>query len=89
MQRRKSALLVLPIIILSCSRDEKTNRPSETTDPSAVVYKMPEESAPHEGTRLQWPHEYQYGTTYRDRPDPTDNNNQRTGTKRKGSYCGL
>lgn len=71
MQRRKSALLVLPIIILSCSRDEKTNRPSETTDPSAVVYKMPEESAPHEGTWLQWPHEYQYGTTYRDRLDPT------------------
>lgn len=32
---------------------------------------MPEESEPHEGTWLQWPHEYQYGVTYRDRLDAT------------------
>ena len=88
MQRRKSALLVLPIIILSCSRDEKTNRPSETTDPSAVVYKMPEESAPHEGTGFNGHTNINMGLLTA-MLDPTDNNNQRTGTKRKGSYCGL
>lgn len=32
---------------------------------------MPEESEPHEGTWLQWPHEYQYDETYRDRLDNT------------------
>ncbi len=32
---------------------------------------MPEESAEHEGTWLQWPHHYQYGTTYRNRLDAT------------------
>ncbi|MEQ1734439.1 MAG: agmatine deiminase family protein [Bacteroidia bacterium] len=32
---------------------------------------MPEESLPHEGTWLQWPHEYQYGITYRNRLDQT------------------
>ncbi|UTW68231.1 agmatine deiminase family protein [bacterium SCSIO 12643] len=26
---------------------------------------MPEESSPHEGTWLQWPHQYQYGVKYR------------------------
>ena len=30
---------------------------------------MPEESSPHEGTWLQWPHHYQYGAGYRDRLD--------------------
>ncbi|MCC6725102.1 MAG: agmatine deiminase family protein [Saprospiraceae bacterium] len=28
---------------------------------------MPDETAPHEGTWLQFPHQYQYGTTYRNR----------------------
>lgn len=32
---------------------------------------MPEESAEHEGTWLQWPHHYQYGNTYRNRLDAT------------------
>jgi agmatine deiminase len=36
-----------------------------------VLYTMPEESEPHEGTWLQWPHEYQYGVDFRDRLDPT------------------
>lgn len=35
------------------------------------TYRMPEESLPHEGTWLQWPHEYQYGVTYRNRLDDT------------------
>lgn len=36
-----------------------------------VLYRMPEESEPHEGTWLQWPHHYQYGLDYRNSLDPT------------------
>ena len=37
----------------------------------AQTYKMPDESEPHEGTWLQWPHQYEYGTTYRNSLDAT------------------
>lgn len=39
--------------------------------PTEILYTMPEESEPHEGTWLQWPHQYQYGLTYRNRLDQT------------------
>lgn len=32
--------------------------------PIEILYTMPAESSPHEGTWLQWPHEYQYGLPY-------------------------
>lgn len=32
---------------------------------------MPDETSPHEGTWLQWPHDYTYGRAYRDRIEPT------------------
>lgn len=32
---------------------------------------MPAETLPHEGTWLQWPHQYEYGVTYRNRLDAT------------------
>ena len=32
---------------------------------------MPDETLPHEGTWLQWPHQYEYGVTYRNRLDAT------------------
>jgi agmatine deiminase len=32
---------------------------------------MPEETAPHEGTWLQWPHHYTYGTQFRNQVQPT------------------
>jgi agmatine deiminase len=35
------------------------------------TYQMPAETLPHEGTWLQWPHQYEYGITYRDRLDAT------------------
>lgn len=35
-----------------------------------AVYKMPEESAPHEGTWLQWPHRYTYGSGYQEKLEP-------------------
>ena len=36
-----------------------------------VQTRMPEESAPHEGTWLQWPHEHTYGLRYRNRIEGT------------------
>lgn len=52
----------------SCGKDEPT---STTPTTAEILYTMPEESDPHEGTWLQWPHEYQYGVTFRDRLDKT------------------
>lgn len=37
----------------------------------AQTYHFPEESAEHEGTWLQWPHQYQHGATYRNRVEST------------------
>ena len=39
--------------------------------PAEILYAMPAESSTHEGTWLQWPHQYQYGVTYRNRLDAT------------------
>lgn len=36
-----------------------------------ILYVMPAESEVHEGTWLQWPHQYQYGILYRNSLDPT------------------
>lgn len=43
----------------------------EPVSPIEILYTMPEESEPHEGTWLQWPHHFQYGTAYRNSLDPT------------------
>lgn len=40
-------------------------------DDRVATYTMPDETQLHEGTWLQWPHQYEYGTTYRNRLDPT------------------
>lgn len=62
-------MLILLMIIAafsSCnSNDEQNHQEAET------LYTMPEESEPHEGTWLQWPHHYQYGVAYRNSLDPT------------------
>ncbi|WP_205195463.1 agmatine/peptidylarginine deiminase [Chitinophaga sp. Cy-1792] len=63
----ESLLLLLPSMLFSCTKEVSTQQPVDTT----IVYTMPEESSPHEGTWLQWPHQYQYGKTYRNRLDPT------------------
>ncbi|WP_306350087.1 agmatine/peptidylarginine deiminase [Flavobacterium sp. '19STA2R22 D10 B1'] len=55
----------------SCNTDESTTEVIPTPDPSQILYKMPEESEPHEGTWLQWPHQYQHGVTYRNDLDAT------------------
>jgi agmatine deiminase len=50
----------------ACNKEEEQN-PTNTE----IQYTMPEESETHEGTWLQWPHQYQYGTAYRNSLDPT------------------
>ncbi len=58
------------IVHSSCDKTtENNNNGSNTT--TTIVYTMPEESEIHEGTWLQWPHQYQYGITYRNRLDAT------------------
>lgn len=37
----------------------------------AQTYTMPHENEPHEGTWLQWPHQYEYGMAYRNSLDAT------------------
>ncbi len=70
---KKMKKMIIPImaimtIILACDKN-KTQDPTPTQ--TEVAYTMPEESETHEGTWLQWPHEYQYGVTYRNRIDQT------------------
>ena len=48
----------------------KKNEEQEPTS-TEILYTMPEESEPHEGTWLQWPHQYQYGVAYRNSLDAT------------------
>lgn len=37
----------------------------------AQTYTFPDEAEPHEGTWLQWPHQYEYGTAFRNENDAT------------------
>jgi agmatine deiminase len=66
-------LLITPLLAIglnACDKVESSTQTNNghTTNP-AILYTMPEESAPHEGTWLQWPHQYQYGVTFRNRLD--------------------
>ena len=54
----------------ACIKDGNT-QDAPNTNPTEVLYTMPEESSKHEGTWLQWPHEHQYGVTYRNNLDQT------------------
>lgn len=61
-----SYLTILLSLLLACNKDE-----SPIISQVNTIYTMPEESEPHEGTWLQWPHHYQYGIEYRNSLDPT------------------
>jgi len=61
-----SICISIIILLLACQEIEELN-PATTQ----ILYVMPEESDPHEGTWLQWPHQYQYGIAYRNSLDPT------------------
>lgn len=71
MKKMGIILMLLPAVLLSCTEGELETVSNPNTSDSTIVYTMPEESAPHEGTWLQWPHQYQYGATYRNRLDAT------------------
>ena len=55
---------------LICSLGAFATMTSTPTYAASQSY-MPEENATHEGTWLQWPHQYTYGATYRSRLDAT------------------
>ena len=38
---------------------------------NAQTYTFPDEAEPHEGTWLQWPHQYEYGMAFRNENDAT------------------
>ncbi len=60
----------MAILFTACSKTE-TNTDIGNTTPTEILYTMPDEAAPHEGTWLQWPHQYEYGVTYRNSLDAT------------------
>lgn len=59
---------IILVILSACNNNEENiSLPLE----EEILYVMPEESEPHEGTWLQWPHHYQYGIAYRNSLDTT------------------
>jgi len=66
MNKMTIILMLMMLIFFACNKDGKENLVD-----TEILYTMPEESAPHEGTWLQWPHHYQYGVAYRNSLDPT------------------
>jgi agmatine deiminase len=54
---KKISFLIVTILFLSTAK--------------AQSYTFPDESEPHEGTWLQWPHQYEYGNAYRNENDAT------------------
>lgn len=65
----KQALLLLTILStnLACT----TTNIQDPNTQTEIMYTMPAESEPHEGTWLQWPHQYQYGMAYRNSLEAT------------------
>jgi agmatine deiminase len=68
MKKINLILSALLTAIISC---QKNNEVIEPINEVEILYTMPEESSPHEGTWLQWPHQYQFGLEYRTSLDPT------------------
>ena len=64
----KMIILLMTIVttFFACNKDDEQN-PTDTE----ILYTMPDESETHEGTWLQWPHQYQYGIAYRNSLDAT------------------
>jgi agmatine deiminase len=71
-------IMALFTLLASCEKEEigtQTSTQNEEVNAretaSNILYTMPDESEQHEGTWLQWPHQFQYGNTYRNRLDAT------------------
>lgn len=70
----KTQLLFFAIalfLLISCEENTIDNTNMPNTNATEIMYTMPDESELHEGTWLYWPHEYQFGKTYRNRLDAT------------------
>ena len=69
-----SVALLVFAMVTSCTKQdvipEINDEPTSNTR-ATISYTMPDENQMHEGTWLQWPHHYTYGTSYRNRLDPT------------------
>jgi agmatine deiminase len=70
--------MTLLAVFTSCQKEDIITQPMAQTETAnlrtaatSVLYTMPDEADTHEGTWLQWPHQFQYGTTYRNRLDAT------------------
>ncbi len=71
-----AAVLGILFLFSACNKEEKLFLETETSTQNqaadrTATYTMPDETQPHEGTWLQWPHHFEYGTTYRNRLDAT------------------
>jgi agmatine deiminase len=74
-------VMALFILLTSCEKPEISTQPmtqnavSENNNfriaATEILYTMPDEAELHEATWLQWPHQFEYGTTYRNRLDAT------------------
>ena len=71
-------VMTLFTLLASCEKEEIGTQVTEQIEEvnareaaSNILYTMPDESEQHEGTWLQWPHQFQYGNTYPNRLDAT------------------
>ncbi len=67
MNKMTIVLMIILTTFFACNKEEE----QDLTTTKEILYTMPEESEPHEGTWLQWPHQYQYGVAYRNGLDAT------------------
>ena len=65
------SMALVVILFASCGCNETSSKTDSLSPTTEILYTMPEESEPHEGTWLYWPHQYQFGITYRNRLDAT------------------
>ncbi len=70
MKKLLTITMALSSLFVSCIKKEKSDSASNPS-PTEILYTMPDEAAPHEGTWLQWPHQYEYGVAYRNSLDAT------------------
>ena len=68
MTKMNLLILMLLTMTISCQKTRVVSHPTNETE---IMYVMPAESETHEGTWLQWPHQYQYGIAYRNSLDST------------------
>lgn len=73
--RNTTCLLAILAIIASAAltqaQENKDYSGNVQSNLPTIQSYLPDEAAPHEGTWLQWPHQYTYGTAYRNSLDAT------------------